>query len=194
MRRGSRTSSAGSAQRPSGRRKSETAREGKPAAGRPPGDHVSDGDNLLLPGGEGLAELHQLSQPDLLQFIDGQQSWKQDLALLASAMLLQEQIAEPLFEPVDHLQRRILGQIGAQPFQLLGPEIVPMAAHQGEQSAVLRSDGVQIAPAVQEVMIHQPNHMEPVGHDQRIGEMFVHQRAIVGRQVDSHHAHQMFAF
>jgi hypothetical protein len=55
------------------------------------------GDNLLLPGGERLAELHQLSQSDLLQFIDGtQQSWNQNLALLASAMLLQQQITESL--------------------------------------------------------------------------------------------------
>jgi hypothetical protein len=38
-------------------------------------------------------------------------------------------------------------------------------------------------------MIHQAYHMEPVGHDQRIGKASVHQRAIVGRQVDAHHAH-----
>ena len=115
------------------------------------------GDYLLPPGGERLAERRPVepSRP-VPQFIDGpQQSWNQNLALLASAMLqIQQQVAEPLFEPVDSPPSAgIFGQIGAQLAPRSGRRLCNCQAHQGEQSAVswIPRHGAQTA--VREVMV-----------------------------------------
>ena len=60
------------------------------------------GHDFLGPGREGLAELDQGSQAGLAELVDGSQESRQQLeALLASAVLFQQQITEPLFEAVD---------------------------------------------------------------------------------------------
>ena len=46
-----------------------------------------------------------------------------------------------------------------------------MAAHQANQAAVLAALGVVLLPGLQEVLIHQTNHVEAVSHDLRIGEV-----------------------
>ena len=66
---------------------------------------------------------------------------------------------------------------------LLRAEIVPMAAHQRQQSAILRPDRIEILPAGQKVMIDQPDHVEAVGHDPRLGKVLAHQGAITGGQI-----------
>ncbi len=77
-------------------------------------------------------------------------------------MLLQKQITQPLFEPVDQFQHRAFREIGAESNGLLRSEIVPVTAHEREQTSILRADAIQIAPAVQEVMVHQPDHMKTI--------------------------------
>ena len=43
-------------------------------------------------------------------------------------------------------------------------------------------------------MIHQPDDMEAISHDARLGEVFAHDRAVNGRQIHADHLHQMLAF
>ena len=70
------------------------------------------GDDLFSPGMQGLTELHQLRQAGLAQLIYGaEETGRQSLALLAGAVLFQQQVAEPLFEAIDQLQRRVGSQV-----------------------------------------------------------------------------------
>jgi len=122
------------------------------------------GDDLAGPSGKSVTQLHELRQAGLAQLVDGaQEARDQDLALPASAMLLQKQVAEPLFEAVNEFQRGIFFQIGGEPELLIGAQIVAVAAHQRQQPAVL-TGGIDLAPAVQEVMVDDADHMEAVGH------------------------------
>jgi hypothetical protein len=57
-------------------------------AGEPP-----HGGDLLRPGSQGLAELNELCESGLTQFIDGaEQPRHQDLTLLAGTVLFQQQV------------------------------------------------------------------------------------------------------
>ena len=91
-------------------------------------------------------------------------------------------------------QRRLLDQVGQQSQFLLGFEIVAMPAHQRHQSAVLGADRIDLPPAGQEVVVDQADHMEPVGHDQRVGEVFSDDGTVDRRQVHTDHQHLLFAF
>ena len=73
------------------------------------------GDDLFAPGMQGLTELHQLRQAGLAQLTHGaEEARRQRLALLAGAVFVQQQVAEPLFEAVDQFQRRISGQVSGR--------------------------------------------------------------------------------
>jgi hypothetical protein len=61
---------------------------------------------------------------------------RERFALSAGAVLLQEQVAEALLEPIDPLQNRMGGEIGSQFGVLLGSQVVAMAAHQRQQTAI----------------------------------------------------------
>jgi len=69
------------------------------------------------------------------------------LTLLAGAMLFQQQVAEPLFEAVDDIQRRPLGQVGQEAKLRLGLEVVAVASHQRQSPAVFGSGRVDLSPA-----------------------------------------------
>jgi len=99
------------------------------------------GDDLLRPRRQSLPQLDQRSQAGLAQFIDGaQQARDQHLTLFTRAMFLQKQIAQTLFEAVDHFQRRTLCQIGSQLLGLSRLQIVAMPAHERQQATVPGAD------------------------------------------------------
>src|SRR6185437_8430178 len=63
------------------------------------------GGDLTGPGMQRVAELHQLRQASLPQLVDGaEEAWRQLGALFASAVFLQQQVAQPLFEEKPHSQ------------------------------------------------------------------------------------------
>ncbi len=69
--------------------------------------------DFLPPGVQGIAELHQLSKDRLFQFGDhAQPPGRQFGAPLLVLMFFQQQITEPLFEPVNQFQNRMLFEIG----------------------------------------------------------------------------------
>ena len=39
------------------------------------------------------------------------------------------------------------------------------------------------------MVVDEANHVEPIGHDARVGEVFADQRAIGGRQIHAHPTH-----
>src|ERR1700731_1706982 len=94
-----------------------------------------------------------------------QEARDQDLALPAGAMLFQQQVAQPLLKPVDEFQGGMFSQVGGELELLLGSQIVAMPAHQRQQPAVLAGDGIDLAPAVQEVMVDDADDVEAVGHN-----------------------------
>jgi hypothetical protein len=153
------------------------------------------GEDLLSPGGKRLTELHQLRQACRLQLMDrAEEARDQGLTLLAGAMLLQQEITESLFEAVNEFQGRILCQIGHQPGRLIGAEIVAMSAHQRKQAAIPAAFRIELAPAVQKMVIDEPDDVESISHDLRIGKLRADQRAIVGSQIHAHHADFGFPF
>jgi hypothetical protein len=64
----------------------------------------------------------------------------------------------------------MLSQVAGQSDLLLGAEVVAMPAHQRQQATILRSFGIQLSPAGQEVLIHQTDDMEAVGNDPGVRE------------------------
>ncbi len=77
---------------------------GDPVVAREP-PHAGD---LLRPGVERFSELNQLRQAGLAQLGDGaEESRREFLALAARAVFFQQQVAEPLLEAVDELERRL---------------------------------------------------------------------------------------
>ena len=65
--------------------------------------------DFLRPGGKSLAELNQLSQAGVAQLMEGaEEARDQSLTLFAGAMFLQQQITEPLLEPVNEFQSGVL--------------------------------------------------------------------------------------
>ena len=90
------------------------------------------------PGGKGLAELDELSQTGLSQLMQSlEEAVDQWDAFFSRVVLLQQQIAEPLFETIDFAQDRELVEVGLEFELLVGLEIVAVATHQREQAAVL---------------------------------------------------------
>ena len=53
---------------------------------------------------------------------------------------------------------------------------------------------IQIGPAAQEMMIDQPDDVESIGHDERIGEVRAHDRTIHRRQIHADHSNQILSF
>ena len=107
-------------------------------------------------------------------------------------VFLQQEIAEPLFETVNHLQRRMRGEITVETLLLVRLEIVPVTAHQGEQAPIPGSDRIQIAPAGEKVVIHQPNDMEAVGDNARLGKVFAHDGPVNSSQIHADHFDSLF--
>ena len=60
------------------------------------------------------------------------------------------------------MQKRVLGQVTRQAQVLLAAETMPMAAHPRQQSTVTRAGPVQLAPASQEMLVDQRDHMEAI--------------------------------
>ena len=84
--------------------------------------------NLLGPGVEGVGECEKLGETGLAEISDGlEESRNQLLALPAGFVFLQQQVAEPLFETVDDVQRRSLGEVGEKAELLFRLEVVAMA-------------------------------------------------------------------
>jgi hypothetical protein len=76
----------------------------------------------------------------------------------------QEQITELLFEVVNRFQRRTLAKVNGQPL-LLFRLVMPMPAHQRQQTAMLRVHRARFFPAGQEVMMDDTDNVETVGHN-----------------------------
>jgi len=56
---------------------------------------------------------------------------------------------------------------------LLGRQVVAVSPHGRNQTAVPGADRVGFAPAGQEMMVHEPDDVEAVGHDRRaLGKCF----------------------
>jgi hypothetical protein len=80
---------------------------------------------------EGIAELNQLRQTGLTQIRDhAQQTGRQFAASLLVLVLLQQQIAELLLEPVDLLQRGKPSAGHLKSGQWWSPQNRPMRKHQ----------------------------------------------------------------
>ena len=141
------------------------------------------------------AELGKRGECAGTQFSDGaQQPGGEFQTFRFVVMLFQQQIAEPLFKAVDRLESGVLSQVPGQPAVLLGAEVMAMSSHQPQQPAMFRSDRIQISPTAQEVVIDEPDHVEPICDDQRIGKVFAHDRAIDRRQVHTDDANQTLSF
>ena len=83
--------------------------------------------------------MDERSEAGLAQLVEcTQETGHQPFALFAGFVFLQQEIAEPLFEPVDYLDGGMVGQVRIQFFALLRPEIMAMPPHQRKQAAVLR--------------------------------------------------------
>ena|ERR1700738_5153320 len=105
------------------------------------------GSNLLAPGGESIAELHELWQAGMLKLINGlQEPGRQWNALFARAVFLQQQITEPLFESIDFAQNWELDKISLQSRVLILAEIVAMTAHQRKQPTMFGSERIDLPP------------------------------------------------
>lgn len=70
----------------------------------------------------------------------------------------------------------MVAEISSQAKLLVGSEVVAMAAHQGKQSAIFGPSGIEIAPAGEEMMVDDADHMETVGDDAGVGEVQGDQR------------------
>jgi hypothetical protein len=92
-------------------------------------------------------------------------------ALPGGATFLQQQVAEVLFEAVDRIQDGMGIQIGLESGFLFRSKMPAVAPHQGNQAAVPAADGIQIAPAGEEMMVDEANHMKPIGHDEGVGKV-----------------------
>ena len=92
------------------------------------------------------------------------------LALFACTVLFQDQVTQPLFEAVDRLQHRVVRQISGQVKLLIGPKIVAMAAHQGEQASILGAGRIEAPPTGQEVMIDDADDMEAAATMRALGK------------------------
>ena len=96
------------------------------------------GGDFLSPRMEGITELDQVSQSCLLEIGDhAEQPGYQFPASFLVLMLLQQQIAELLFKPADQFQHGMFFQISRQFHMLFCAQIVSVAAHQREQTAIL---------------------------------------------------------
>jgi len=115
------------------------------------------------------------------------------LALTFAFVLFEQQVAELLFEPVDGIEGGPLGEIGHEPQLLFRFEVMAMAAHERQQSPVLRAHRIDLSPAGQEVVVDETDHMEAVGHDYGLGEVFPDQAAVNGGQVHADDPHQLLA-
>ena len=94
--------------------------------------------NLFRLGMQRVAEDDELRQSGQAQLVNRPEESRDQLFTLAAGLvLLQQQVAEPLFEAVDDVQRRPLRQIREQPNPLVGLEIVAMTSHQRHQAAIL---------------------------------------------------------
>ena len=86
---------------------------------------------ISSPGMQGIAELNQLNQACLLEFPDHAEQVRRQLAApFLVEMFFQQQRAEPLFEAVDRLQCRVLGEISREPPVLIVGEVMAVPAHQ----------------------------------------------------------------
>ena len=90
-------------------------------------------------------------------------------ALFLGTVFLQKEIAELLFEGVNRIDDWMHCQICRQSGLLFRFEVMPMTAHERQQSAIPGTGGIEFTPASEEVMIDQPDHMEAVRHDASIG-------------------------
>ena len=53
-----------------------------------------------------------------------------------------------------------------------------VAAHQRQLPAVFSAGGIDLAPTGQEMVVDEPDDIETVGHDARVGKMLARQDAI----------------
>jgi hypothetical protein len=60
---------------------------------------------------------------------------------------------------------------------------VPVTAHQGEQTTILGSSRVEIAPAGQKLLVDQTNDVDAVGHNARVRKLFGDQSPVDGSQI-----------
>jgi hypothetical protein len=165
------------------------------------GDAVGSGEaphayDLFSPGVKRVAERNEAGQTRLAEFGHGtREARHQVFALAAGLVLLQQQVAEALFEAIDDVQGETFGEMGRQADLLLGFEVVTVtvAAHQGEQAAVLDAGRVDLAPAGQEVLGDEANDVEAVGHDDGIGEKGFDDGAVDRGQVYADDADLVFA-
>jgi hypothetical protein len=81
-------------------------------------------------------------------------------ALLASAVFLQQEMAEVLLEAIDHLKGRKGVEVGLEFGLLLWLEMATMSAHQREQAAVLAGGRIDAAPTSQEVVVDEADDVE----------------------------------
>jgi hypothetical protein len=94
---------------------------------------ASHGGHFFLPGMEGVTEGHEGRKPGCLEFGNGaQKAWGQLAALSLGEVFVQQQVTEPLFEPVDRLQSRPFPQINRKSLMLIGAQIVAVPAHHGD--------------------------------------------------------------
>ena len=53
-----------------------------------------------------------------------------------------------------------------------------MPTHQTQQSPVLPTDRIMLLPQLQEMMIHQTDHVETVRNDLGVGEVLLHDTSV----------------
>ena len=140
--------------------------------------------DLVGPGGEGISQGAKRGEGRELQFSDGaEQSRGQAAALSGGAMFVQQQMAKPLFVLVDDLQSREAIEVVVELGALLVGEVLGVATHERNQTAMFGTGGNELFPGGQEVMAEQAHDVKAVRDNHGVGEMLLHQAAVAGGQV-----------
>ena len=69
-----------------------------------------------------------------------------------------------------------------------------MAPHQRHQSAVLGPDRIDLSPAGQEMVVDEPDNVEAIGHNQRLGEVLAGDGTVDHRQIHADNPNLLFSF
>jgi len=88
----------------------------------------------------------------------------------------------------------MIGQLRRQAEFLIGFQVMAVAPHQRDQSAVFGAGRIDLSPAGQEVLVDEADHMKAIGHDHRLGEMRFDDGAVDHRQIHADHPDLLFAF
>jgi len=141
--------------------------------------------DLFSPGPEGPGELFEGLQTAGLELMEEVHEQRDEplSTRTKGAGFHAQQTRQTLLERVDGREGGMGLQVGLQPLPLVLAQTVFMPAHQRDQPPVLRSHRIELSPHHQELVVDQPDDMEPIGHDDGPREVLADHGAVRTRQV-----------